>query len=270
MGDRLSGKVAVVTGGGSGIGRGCALRFAEEGAAVVVGDLHPERAEVTLEAVRERGARGLFVQTDVSREAECERLAEAAVAEFGRVDVLLAAAGIPHPDYVSREDGAGSVVHNRDEGALLAMPLATWERVLAVNLTGMMLADRAIARRMLARGEGGSIVNIASIAGAIPRPGRGDYSVSKAGVIMLTKVLALELAPHQIRVNAIGPGMIATPMNAARNAVPELLERRIREIPIGRAGEPVDIANPALFLASDEAGYVTGEILFVDGGTFTG
>ena len=270
MSGRLAGKAAVITGGASGMGRAAALRFAQEGAAVAIADLDAERGERVAGAIGADGGQALFVKTDVSREEDCDRLIEAAVREFGHVDVLLAAAGISHAAYVSREDGSGATMLTPERGSLLTKPLADWEKVLRVNLTGMLLADRAVARRMVAEGGGGAIINIASGGGVVPIKGLGDYCVSKAGVLMLTKVLALELAPSRIRVNAIGPGMVRTPMNMAVQSDERLLERRVRRIPLGRIGEPEDISNAALFLASDESSYVTGEVLFVDGGAFTG
>jgi NAD(P)-dependent dehydrogenase (short-subunit alcohol dehydrogenase family) len=265
----LDGKVAVVTGGASGIGRACAIRFAEEGADVVVADLDESRGAETVAAVSRLGRRSVFQRTDTSQEADCEALADRAVAEFGRIDALLAAAGISHALYVSGEQREG-VADSRDGALLLNKPTEYWEKVINVNLTGVMLTNRAIARRMVEAGTGGAIVNIASGAAKIPIVGAADYCVSKAGVWMLTKVLALEVARHNIRVNAIGPGFIETPMTASMREN-EAAANSIRSgIPLGRFGQPEDIANTALFLVSDEASYFTGEIVFPDGGLFTG
>jgi NAD(P)-dependent dehydrogenase (short-subunit alcohol dehydrogenase family) len=266
---RLDSKVAVVTGGASGIGRACAIRFAQEGADIVVADLDEARAAETVAAVKVLGRRATFHRTDTSQEADCEALAEHAVATFGKIDALLAAAGISHALYVSGQQREG-VAGTRDAALLVNKPTEYWEKVLNVNLTGVMLTNRAVARRMLAAGIGGSIVNIASGAAKIPIVGAVDYCVSKAGVWMLSKGLALELAPHGIRVNAIGPGFIETPMTASVREN-EAAANSIRAgIPLGRFGQPEDIANTALFLASDESAYFTGEILFPDGGLFTG
>ena len=269
MPGRLEGKVAVITGGASGIGRACAIRFAEEGANIVVADLDEDRAQETSAAVKALGRESFVQRTDTSREADCEALADAAVSRFGGIDALVAAAGISHALYVSgqpRDEVAGS----RDAALLINKPAEYWEKVLNVNLTGVMLTNRAIARRMLDSGRGGSIVNIASGAAKIPIVGAVDYCVSKAGVWMLTKGLALELARDGIRVNAIGPGFIETPMTAGARADEERSRAILAGIPVGRFGQPEDIANTALFLASDEASYFTGEILFPDGGLFTG
>ncbi|MEX0783041.1 MAG: glucose 1-dehydrogenase [Dehalococcoidia bacterium] len=266
---RLDGKVAVITGGSSGIGRACALRFAEEGADVVIADLDEARGTETVAAVKALGRRSMFQVTDTSREADCEALADRAVHEFGKIDALVAAAGISHALYVSGQQREG-VAESRDGALLLNKPTEYWEKVLNVNLTGVMLTDRAIALRMVASGNGGAIVNIASGAAKIPIVGAIDYCVSKAGVWMLTKGLALELASQGVRVNAIGPGFIETPMTASARSNEERARAIRAGIPMGRFGQPEDIANTALFLVSDEAAYFTGEILFPDGGLFTG
>ncbi len=269
MAGRLEGKIAVITGGASGIGKASAIRFAQEGADIVIADLNPERSEEAAAEVRALGRRALAVPTDTSSHAACEALAAKAVEAFGRIDILVAAAGISHALYVS--GSAPSDVRGEREAALLInKPIEYWEKVLNVNLTGVMLTNRAVARAMVAAGTRGSIINIASGAAKIPIVGAADYCVSKAGVWMLTKVLAAELASRGIRVNAIGPGFIETPMTASVRANEE--RRRAIELstPLGRLGQPEDIANTALFLASDESSFFTGEILFPDGGLFTG
>jgi NAD(P)-dependent dehydrogenase (short-subunit alcohol dehydrogenase family) len=265
MAGRLEGKVALVTGGASGIGRACAVRFAEEGADVCIGDLNPDRGKETLALVEELGRRAIVVETNTADEQSCEALAQACVDEFGRLDVVLAAAGISHAGYVSggKSSGIGSA-------PLLDKPADDWRRVLEVNLTGVMLTDRAAARRMIALGNGGSIINIASGAAKIAIPGAGEYSVSKAGVWMLTKVLSLELAASKIRVNAIGPGFIDTPMTQAISTSEAFLSGLEARTPLSRIGQPLDIANTALFLASDESSFYTGSILFPDGGLDAG
>ena len=267
MAGRLEGKVAVVTGGASGIGRQCAVRFAEEGANVVIGDLDEQRGGEVVTALTALGVKASFLRTDTSIEADCEALMEAAVTRHGALDVLLAAAGISHALYVSGADPS-EVRADRNAVGVLSKPTEYWEKVLNVNLTGVMLCDRAAARRMV--GKGGSIINIASGAAKIPLAGAAEYCVSKAGVWMLTKVLALEVARENIRVNAIGPGFIETPMTASMRSDEARVQRLIESIPLRRLGQPQDIANAALFLASDESSYFTGEILFPDGGMFTG
>ncbi|MGE3076964.1 MAG: SDR family NAD(P)-dependent oxidoreductase [Dehalococcoidia bacterium] len=266
MAGRLEGKVAIVTGGASGIGRQCALTFGREGAKVVIGDLDGARGQEVVAELKEMGAEASFLRTDTSVEADCEALADEAVKQHGKLDILLAAAGISHALYVS-----GSETHEARGGSygVLGKPTEYWEKVLNVNLTGVMMCDRAAAKRMI-DGGGGSIINIASGAAKIPLAGAAEYCVSKAGVWMLTKVLALEVAQHQVRVNAIGPGFIETPMTASMRADEQRKQAIINSVPLRRLGQPEDIANTALFLASDESSYFTGEILFPDGGMFTG
>ena len=266
MAGRLAGKVAVVTGGASGIGRQCALTFAREGAKVVIGDVDETRGQEVVAEIEALGTDGSFQRADTSVEAECDALMDAAVQRHGKLDVLLAAAGISHALYVS---GSEAREVRGEAAGVLGKPTEYWEKVLNVNLTGVMMCDRAAARRMIDNG-GGSIINIASGAAKIPIAGAAEYCVSKAGVWMLTKVLALEIARHGVRVNAIGPGFIETPMTASMRADEQRRQALINSIPLHRLGQPDDIANAALFLASDESSYFTGEILFPDGGMFTG
>ncbi|MDH4145991.1 MAG: SDR family oxidoreductase [Acidimicrobiia bacterium] len=268
MTGRLEGRVALITGGASGIGRGCALRYAAEGAAVVVADVNGERAEEVAGEIARAGGRADSVVADTSSEASVDAMVAAAVAAFGRVDTCVAAAGISHANYVSRpaEDQVGVDRMDRDDLLVLDKALASWQRVIDVNLTGVMLTDRAVARHMVERGGGGTIVNIASVAAVTALAGSADYCVSKAGVWMLTKCLAVELARHQIRVNAVGPGYIKTSMSASSVAHQPWVDARTRETPLRRLGEPLDIANACLYLACDESSFVTGEIIFPDGG----
>lgn len=266
---QLEGRVAVITGGASGIGRACARRFAQEGADVVVADVDSKRgAEVVHEVKSSTNQRALFVPVDVTSEDDIEKLADAAMSEFGRIDCAVAAAGVSNAHYVSGE----LQQRTRDPmaGMLLNKPLEDWKRVLDVNLTGVMLTDRTLARRMIEAGNGGALVNIASVAGKLPLAGAGDYCVSKAGVVMLTKMLAVELAGQGIRVNAIGPGFIETPMTAAIRSDPGGEQRILGMTPMARFGRPEEIANTALFLASDESSYFTGQTVFPAGGMFVG
>jgi 3-oxoacyl-[acyl-carrier protein] reductase len=256
MSGRVGGKVAVVTGGASGLGRACALRLAEEGAAgVLVADLH-DRAEAVAEEIAAMGVDSAAIGVDVSRESDCDAMAEYAAERWGRIDIAVAAAGISFD----------AITPERDKRAVTDMDLASWQRVLDVNVNGVMLTDRAVAKRMIANGTKGSIVNMGSICSRWTREGNAPYTVSKAAVLMLTKCVALELAPHGIRVNAVGPGYIETPMTESFRDDPAAFERVITSTPLGRFGQPVEIANTVLFLASDEASYFTGEILFPDGG----
>lgn len=264
---RLSGKVALITGGASGIGRACAVRYAEEGADVVIADRDAGRGAAVVEELRSTAnSRAVFVEVDVTDEASVEALVDGALAEFDRIDTVLAGAGVSGAHYVSGVPHSGDVPA-RD---LLSVAVADWQRVLDINLTGVMLTDRLVARTMIEGNVRGTIVNIASTAARIPLTGAADYCVSKAGVVMLTQVLAMELLEHGIRVNAIGPGFIETPMTQAMQDNPESREMMIGMTPMGRLGTPREIANTALYLACDESSYTTGHTLYPNGGMFVG
>ena len=272
---RLQGKVAVVTGGGNGIGRACCERFAAEGADIVVADVMEGPGNEVVAAVEALGRSAVFVRADAASPDDNEATMQAAVDRFGRLDVLVTSAGISGKGYVADGDVAGTLERMASEGgsvmtdpaaAFLATPLDDWQTVLDVNLTGTLLAIQSAGRRMTA---GGSIITLASIAAKQPEAGTPAYSVSKAGVWMLTKFAAMSLASNGVRVNAIGPGFIETNMTAVVTAVPQLEERFMTHVPMNRFGTPLEIANTALFLASDESSYTTGEIFHVDGGFYT-
>ena len=268
---RFEDRVALVTGGASGMGRETSVRLAREGAAVVVAGLPDDaRGAETIAMIEAEGGRAVYVGADVSREADCDAMAQAAVDEFGRLDYCVAAAGVLHARYVSGELAPEDVNPDRSEGHLTNKPLEFWERVLAVNLTGVMLTNRAVAKQLIAQGEGGAIVNISSGAAKIPMRGSAEYSVSKAGVWMLTRCLALELAPHGIRVNTVAPGVIDTPMALAVSSDESRRQQLERTIPLGRLGEAEDIAEASLFLLSAQSDYMTGQIIHPDGGLFVG
>lgn len=274
---RLQDQVAVVTGAANGIGRACAVRFAEEGADVVIADLLPEPAEATLAAVEATGRRAVFHRLDASSKEDNEAMAELALDQFGRLDVLLTAAGISHGSYQSGDldrdlKRAAKQLDYLHQPALAFcdIELEDWRRVLDVNLTGTFLAMQAVARRMIEQRTDGRIITIASVAAKHPDAGPVAYTASKAGVWMLTKKSARELAPAGIRVNSIGPGFIATNMTALLNHVEERRDQLMANIPMGRVGDPREIADAALFLASAESSYMTGQILHPDGGFFTG
>jgi NAD(P)-dependent dehydrogenase (short-subunit alcohol dehydrogenase family) len=253
---RLENKNALVTGGASGIGRATAIRFAEEGANLFVADRYLKGAEETAAQVKKLGHRAIAHQVDTSDEAQVDAMVARMVDELGGVDIVVAAAGISHAHYGEELP---------DAVPLTEKSLANWRKVISVNLDGVFLTDRACAREMVKSGKGGRIINIASGAARLPTPGVGEYSVSKAGVWMLTKVLATELAEHGITANAIGPGFIKTPMTANLDQLgmtAALLDR----VPMRKMGEPIDVANTALFLASEEGRYYTGSILHPDGG----
>ena len=244
---RLEGTTAIVTGAGRGIGRAIALGYAAEGAAVVLNDSCAQTTREVEQRIRSDGGRALAVVTDVSRLADHARLLAATLDEFGRLDILV--------------NNAGIEIH---ESILEASP-ETWERTIGVNLEGAyFLSCRAAA--IMARAGGGRIINIASIHDTQPLRDRGVYSITKGGMRMMTRSLALELGEHNIRVNSISPGAILTDMNRASLSDPARREQLIGRIPLRRIGEPEDMVGAAVFLASSESDYVTGTTLYVDGG----
>lgn len=256
---QLDGKVALITGGGSGIGQACAVRFAAEGAAVCTADINLEGAAQTVHTIEAAGGKALAVQVDTSDEASCEAMVARCVEAFGAVDVLVAAAGI-----LGQTEARG---HSR----MLSVPMDLVRRVIDVNLYGVLFSDRAAAKWMVANGRPGSIINFASAAAKAPTgTAGGAYSISKAGVWMLTKVLAVELAQAGIRVNAVGPGFIDTPMTAPLQENERRMHSTMERTPLGRPGRPEEVANAVLFLASDESSYFTGELLHPAGGMFLG
>ena len=247
---RLEGKVAIVTGGASGMGRDSVLLFLHEGARVVIADMNADRAEETIALAKARGLSGTvrFQRTDVSEEEEVQRLVATTIESFGRLDCMFNNAGV-----------GGAV------GALVETTVADWDRTQAMLLRSVFLGIKHGARAMLKQGDGGSIVNTASIAGLGGGAGMPAYSAAKAGVINLTENAALELAPGRIRVNAIAPGFILTPMVPATNKEEMLRFTKGRQ-PWPDPGLAEDIAYAALYLASDESRFCTGETIRVDGG----
>ncbi len=260
----MADKVAVITGGASGIGRACARRFASEGARVVLGDINLDAAVETAAAIESDGGTALAVRLDASQPSDNVAMIDAALDKYGRVDAVVAAAGLSHAGYVSGER------NERATSGLLDQSPQDWQRVMDVNLTGVMLVNQAAAKAMIDRGTPGTIVNIASVAAKVPLKGAVDYCVSKAGVWMLTKAFAVEMFDYDIRVNAIGPGFIETPMTARMAAENEGAERMKAMTPMGRLGTVDEIAATALFLSSPESSYTTGQILFPAGGMFAG
>ena len=244
---RLKDKVAIVTGGGSGIGRGVCLAYAREGAQVVVADINLQGANETVNGVEAAGHRGLAVQTDVSNAAQVIAMVAAARAAFGRIDVLFNGAGITAP------------------ASLLDSTVEKWDRIIAVNLRGQFLCLQAVARVMVEQRRG-KIINVTSILGAQGRVNRGAYGASKAGIISLTQTAAVELGPQGVYANAIAPGSIETPMAKSAPSTAEETQRKLASIPLRRRGDPDDLTGPAIFLASDESDYVSGIVLTVDGG----
>jgi NAD(P)-dependent dehydrogenase (short-subunit alcohol dehydrogenase family) len=247
------------------------------GADVVVADVLDGPGAETVAAVEGAGRKAVFVRADATSATDNDTVMQAAVDTFGGLDIVVTAAGISHAGYRSDADlqselervASGQSFADDPARSFAELPFEEWRQVLDVNLTGTFLALQSAARRMLDTGRRGSMITIASIAAKVPEAGTPSYGVSKAGVWMLTKQAARALAPAGIRVNAIGPGFIETNMTRIVHEIPEAEERIMANIPMGRMGTPREIANTALFLASDESSYFTGEILHPDGGFYT-
>jgi glucose 1-dehydrogenase len=246
---RLTGKCAVVTGAASGIGLACARRLAADGAAVLLGDIDARAGESAARQLRDEGRRAVFVATDVTKRAAIAALVDRALAQYGRLDIMLNNAGVAP---------SASILDMSDE---------LFDRVLSTNLRSAFIGTQLAARQMIAGGRGGVIINMSSVNALLAIPGLAAYACSKGALNQLTRVAAVELAPHNIRVVAIGPGTILTDL--ARQVVmgDDAGRRKIlARTPLGRAGEPEEVASVASFLASDDASYITGQTIYPDGG----
>jgi NAD(P)-dependent dehydrogenase (short-subunit alcohol dehydrogenase family) len=252
MAGRVDGKVALVTGGASGLGAESARRLAREGASVVLTDLAAEAGRAVADEIAAAGGRADFLVQDVTDEARWAEVAAEVLARFGRIDVLVNSAGV---------GGGGQPI--------LEHTLDAWRRIVGINLEGTFLGVRHVAPAMAAAGRG-SIINLSSILGKVGLPGASAYCASKGGVLMLTKAVALELAPTGVRVNSVHPGFIETPMvlNAFRESENEneMRDLIVSRHALGRLGAPREIADAIVFLASDESSFMTGSELVVDGG----
>jgi len=244
---RVQNKIAIITGAGSGIGRAIALIFAQEGAKVVVADWTEKGGQETVETVKQASGQAVFIKTDVSQASDIEKMVRVCLENFGRVDILVNNAGILKM----------GLLHQTSE--------EDWDAVLSVNLKGVFLASKKVIPEMLKQGQG-KIVNVASVAGLVGFEGIGPYCASKGGIIALTREMALEYAKNKINVNCIAPGIIKTAMTKGMLDDSTTRQGLEAQTPYPRLGEPEDIALAALYLASDESDFVTGEILVVDGG----
>ena len=246
---QLEQKVAIVTGADSGIGRAIALRFAEEGATVVVNYAHAhDKSEQVRQIIEQKHGKVLVIQADVSQYQQVTGLVQQAVDRYQRVDIMV--------------NNAGMEIHS----PFLDETEAHFDRVMGVDLKGAFFGAQAAAREMVKRKTSGRIINISSVHEDLPMPGNAPYCCAKGGMRMLTRTICLELAPYNITVNNIGPGAVHTPIDADVEADPEKMGALLKEIPLGRMAQPEEVAGLALYLASDAAAYVTGATFFIDGG----
>jgi len=246
---RFRRKCVLVTGASGGIGRETALQFSKEGANILV-NYHssPNKADATVEAVRETGTDAISVKADVSSPQEVLEMVDTCIERFGRLDILVNNAGIIR------------------RGTIETVTEEDWDRIIDINLKGTFFFAQAAAREMIRARQGGKIINMSSIASEVAIEFQSHYMASKGGVRMLTKGMALELAPYGINVNALAPGTIETEMTRQDLEDPTIREEAIDAIPLGRIGTPLDVARAALFLATEESDYITGEMIFVEGG----
>lgn len=247
---RLQNKVAIVTGSATGIGKGIAQCFARQGAAVTINYIrsqHDTAAEVVNE-ITQSGGQAMAVEADVTRQDQVGNLVMQTVQAFGHLDIMVNNAGI------------------EKEMPFVDIPLDLWEKIIAVNLTGPFLCAQVAARQMIKQGSPGRIINISSVHEDLPMPTNAPYCTSKGGLRMLMRTICVELAPHKITVNNIGPGAIDTPMDAPLKEHPKLMNELLNEIPLHRMGQPDEVGELAVYLASDESAYVTGSTYFIDGG----
>jgi 3-oxoacyl-[acyl-carrier protein] reductase len=255
---RVQGKIALVAGAGTlgppggklGNGRAAAMLLAQEGARIVASDISLEAAEETVARIKEKGGDAIAIQGDVSKEADAKRMVEMTLDHYGKLDIL---------------DNNVGIFLERD---IIDMSEEEWDHMMAVNVKGILLVSKYAIRAMMNSG-GGSIINIATIWALQPRPGSAAYNTSKAAVIGLTKCMAVEYAPYNIRANCVIPAVIDTPMFYSV-ATEEGKKKRIERIPLGRIGLPEEVAKIVLFFASDDSSYTTGETVLVDGGMFAG
>ena len=242
----------LITGAGSGIGRAASLAFAEEGAAIAAADLRLEAAQATASAVEELGRTAVALQVDVTQPDSVRAMVERAVAGLGSLDVLINSAGV------------------REIVPFLELPAEEWLKVIGTNLTGTFLCSQAVAQHLIAQNKGGKIINLSSVAGLMGVPNRAAYVASKHGVVGLTKEMGMELADKNIQVNAIAPGVVETAMTAGYFDKPDIVASLKKAHPAGRWAQPEEIARLMLFLASEDADFMTGATIPIDGGFVAG
>jgi len=247
---RLKDKVAIITGGGSGFGEVTGHLFAREGAAVMLADINSAAARAVAESIQAEGGRAFWAETNVSASESAAALVETTLAHFGQVDILFNNAGV---------EGFGSVIDTEE---------ATWERIFAVHVRGAFLCSKYTIPAMIKHGTGGSVINVSSVAGLVGLQNMSAYSAAKGAIISLTRSMAADFAQYNIRVNCIAPGTAMTPLGKRliENDTPEKLAQRLSRYPLGRFGEPEEIARSVLYLASDDSSYTTGTCLVMDGG----
>jgi len=248
---RFDNQAVIITGAAHGIGRATALRLAGEGASIVAADMDMQGAEQTVAAIGRAGGQAIAVQVDVTSRRDVEKMLAAALEQYSQVDVLANIAGI----------GWGE--------PFLELTDANWDKILAVNLTGVFLCSQVVARHMVERQIEGRIVNLASTNGLVGEADLAHYNASKFGVVGLTMSMAIDLAPHNIRVNSVCPGLIKTRLTQPFREDPQWRENYYKKIPLHRFGEPEEVAAAVAFLASKDSGFITGHQLVIDGGQLT-
>jgi NAD(P)-dependent dehydrogenase (short-subunit alcohol dehydrogenase family) len=243
----LTDKIAMVTGGGSGIGRRIALAFSEFGANVIIADIDQKATDLVVSEIKSKGKEAIAIRVDVTQPKEVQEMVTISLHSYGRIDILFNNAGI-------------SI-----RGPAESFSLEDWNKVIAVNLTGMFLCAQAIGKVMIKQG-GGKIINTASVSAKLGHPGNLAYAAAKHGVVGMTKVMAVEWGKYGVSVNSIAPGIIKTPMTAKAFTVAEKYQELVSKVPMGRLGEPEDLIGAVIFLASQASNYITGQTIYIEGG----